>query len=59
MNIEGYTMCEAFLDYLQCPLCNAFVRKGKVRPYNILVKHTVIVLDLEPHRQSVRKSINP
>ena len=62
MNIQGYTMCEVFLDYMQCSGCDktsAFVRKGKVKPYNILVKHTVKVLDLEPHRQSVRKFINP
>ena len=38
-------MCDAFLDYMQYPGCDktsAFVRKGKEKPYIILMKQTVL-----------------
>ena len=45
MSMQDHKLCEAFLDYMQCPGCaktSAFVRKGKEKPYIILMKHTVL-----------------
>ena len=45
MNIQDHKMCEAFMDYMQCPGCDktsVFVREGKEKPYIILMKHTVL-----------------